>query len=587
MEEIKFSNCKCIVKRGEFSINDIPLDCPATWNLISSGYTIGVFQLEKKLGQDWARKVKPANIEELAALVALLRPGPLEAGMAQDYVDVKFMKKKLEYLHPSLKPILETTYGSLVYQEQALRIAVEVAGFSPENADSLRKAIGKKLPELMAELKQKFVEGAERKGLVSPEMAAEIFGWIEKCQRYSFNKSHAVSYAMIGYQTAWLKCHFPHEFFASYLTHSHYKSDPKEEIYRLVQDARLFDVEILPPDIRRGNTHFELVDDHDKAVSFGLSHIRSVGQAAIKKISDAGKSLDTWEQFLAAVPAFHRNIGEALIKSGACDYYNLPRSKMIRELQAILGSSTRNGDDDKTEVKGLTQKELKWFYSLLEGGLTAQEALAKMSEPVERPKAISQLKKGELLELIEQRRGEIKSLDSGVDISKLKKPDLTNLVKESEYDPSKINCLTEKRREIVLQKAESLKSEINDTNRARAAAEKHFLGISLSCSAADDADHDLATHTCLNVPRAKNGESMTICAIIDAVKHTKTKRGKNPGQKMCFLTISDSTYSIDHAVVFPDAYSKLAPFCKKDLIVLVYGTKKQGSFIVDDIQKLI
>jgi DNA polymerase III alpha subunit len=587
MSDIKFSNCNCLIKRGEFSINNIPLDCPATWNLISSGYTIGVFQLEKKLGQDWARKVKPANIEELAALVALLRPGPLEAGMAQDYVDVKFMKKKLEYLHPSLEPILKSTYGSLVYQEQAIRIAVEFAGFNLEKADWLRKAIGKKDTELMAEVEKIFIDGIKSTKKISEEVGKEIFGWIKKCQRYSFNKSHAVSYAMIGYQTAWLKCHFPHEFFASYLTHSHYKSDPKEEIYRLVQDARLFDVEILPPDIRRGNTHFELVDDSKKAVAFGLSHIRSVGQAAIKKITDAGKSLETWEQFLAAVPTFHRNIGEALIKSGACDYYNLPRSEMIRELQAVLGSSSRNDSDDQAEVKGLTQKELKWFYSLLEDGLTTREALSKMSEPIERPKAISQMKKGELLALIEEKKEDIESLKDVADINKLKKSDLTNLAKESGYNPSKTNCLTEKRREAVLDKIEALKIEINDTNRALAAAEKHFLGISLSCSAADDADNDLATHTCLDVPRARNGESMTICAIIDAVKHTKTKRGSNPGQKMCFLTISDSTYSIDHAVVFPDVYRKISTFCKKDLIVLVYGTKRQGSFIVEDIQKLI
>ncbi|KKM84661.1 hypothetical protein LCGC14_1296980, partial [marine sediment metagenome] len=224
MTEIQFTKCKCCVVPGKFDIENIPLDCEATWKLISGGYTIGVFQVEKKLGQDWARKVKPNNIEEQASLVSLLRPGPLESLMSQHYVDVKSGKKELEYLHESLIPILDTTYGCLVYQEQALRIAVDIAGFSPENADNLRKAIAKKLPKLMAELKEKFIAGANKRGLVDSETAEEIFSWIEKCQRYSFNKAHAVSYAMVGYQTAWMKCHFPHEFFTSWLTYSHYKS---------------------------------------------------------------------------------------------------------------------------------------------------------------------------------------------------------------------------------------------------------------------------------------------------------------------------------------------------------------------------
>ena len=181
---IKFSNCKCEVAKGQFNINHLPLDCPATWKLISSGYTVGVFQLEQQLGQDWARKVKPQNIEELAALTSLLRPGPLEAGQSQEYVDTKFGHKSITYLHPVLKPILEPTYGCLVYQEQAIRIAVEIAGFSLENADDLRKAMGKKLPELMTQLKKKFIDGAKKKGLVPRGVAEEMFGWIEKSQRY-------------------------------------------------------------------------------------------------------------------------------------------------------------------------------------------------------------------------------------------------------------------------------------------------------------------------------------------------------------------------------------------------------------------
>jgi DNA polymerase-3 subunit alpha len=181
---IKFASCKCQVTRGEFNINDIPLNCPAVWRLVSGGHTVGIFQLEKNLGQDWAKRVRPDSLEELAALTALLRPGPLEAGMTQDYVDIKFGRKQNSYLHPFLQPILEPTYGCLVYQEQAIRIATDVAGFSPEVADDLRKAIGKKKPELMAKLKTKFIVGCKNHSNISQEISEEIFSWIEKCQRY-------------------------------------------------------------------------------------------------------------------------------------------------------------------------------------------------------------------------------------------------------------------------------------------------------------------------------------------------------------------------------------------------------------------
>jgi predicted XRE-type DNA-binding protein len=225
------------------------------------------------------------------------------SGMSQDYVDIKFGRKKHSYIHPSLKPILEQTYGCMVYQEQAIKIATDIAGFSPENADQLRSAIGKKKPELMAKLKSKFTQGAQEHGKIARGIAEEIFGWIEKCQRYSFNLSHAISYAMIAYQTAWLKCHFPHEFFTSYLTYSQYKGDPKEEIYKLIQDARLFGVDILPPDIRRGNIHFQMTEKPQKGVAFGLAHIRGVGASAIQKIVSAAPatpgagSLETWADF--------------------------------------------------------------------------------------------------------------------------------------------------------------------------------------------------------------------------------------------------------------------------------------------------
>ena len=615
---IKFANCKCEVEKGKFNINDIPLDCPATWRLISHGHTVGVFQLEKKLGQDWAEKTKPSNIEELSALISILRPGPLEAGMSQDFVDIKFKRKERTYLHPALKPILDPTFGCLVYQEQAIRIATDLAGLSPENADELRKAIGKKKPELMAKVKQKFVAGAQSSGKIDKDVAEEIFGWIEKCQRYSFNKAHAVGYARgISYPTAWLKCHFPSEFFTSYLTYSQYKGDPKEEIYKLVQDARLFNIDILPPDIRRGNVHFQMTPEPVKGVAFGLSHIRGVGASAIQKIIAAAKetpgtkTLDTWGNFLAAVPDFHRNVGIALIKSGACDCYGMQRSEMVRELEVILGTSVRDSSGKKVEVKGLTNKEkIHFFQKIQNNEMTTKEILLEMAQPPgNKTKTMRQMTKRELVtaavEYLDQAdvafggivdEDEKHVYESQEDkqtwlgsVGSLTKKKIEELILKNGYNDvaTKPPCSSDARRNAVSIKAEMLKDSLKDTNTANATAEKHFLGISLSCSQADDADHTLATHTCLDVARAPNNEEVILCAIIDSVKHTKTKRGRNPGQPMCFLTVSDSTYSIDHAVVFPDAFDKLKAFCKEDLICLIYGYKKNGSFILKDIQKLM
>ncbi len=614
---IKFSNCNCQVISGKFSINNISLTCSAVWRLIASGHTIGVFQLEKNLGQDWAKRVRPDSMEELSALISLIRPGPLEAGLSQEYVDIKFGRKKPSYLHPSLKPILESTYGIMCYQEQALRIATDIAGFGPVEADNLRKSMGKKDVELMAKLKDKFIEGTQIHGGIEKDKAEEIFGWIEKCQRYSFNLSHAMGYALgISYPTAWLKCHFPHEFFTSYLTYSQYKGDPKEEIYKLVQDARLFGVDILPPDIRRSNIHFKMTRE-PKGVAFGLAHIRGVGASAIKKIVAAAQempgigSLETWGNFLASVPSFHRNVGIALIKSGACDCYKMVRSEMVRELEVILGTTVHDLTGKRIEVKGLTNKERIYFFDQLKQDImTTREILLQMAQPSgNKIKKIGQMTKKEL---VTAASGYLDQADIAFDgivdgdskfvytshnekeiwfenLQNRTKKKIEELMLQNGYQDIVIKppCSSDARRKMVAKKATMLEEPLKDTNTAIATAEKHFLGIALSCSRADDADDTLATHTCLEVAKAPNREYVIVCVIIDSVKHTKTKRGSNPGQPMCFLTISDSTYSIDHAVVFPDAFIRLKAFCKEDLICLIYGEKKNGSFIIKDIQKLI
>jgi len=581
---IKFSSCNCEVVQGKFNLNDIPLTCPAVWSLISSGFTTGVFQLETRLGQEWARKVKPSNIQELAALTALVRPGCLESGQSEEYVDIKFGKKQPTYLHPRLKDILGDTYGCLVYQEQAIKIATEIAGFSLENADELRKAMGKKKPELMAKLKTKFIDGCIKKGLVSTEVAEQIFGWIEKSQRYSFNKSHAISYGMLSYTTSWIKTHFPNEFFTSYLTFSNYKSDPKEEVYKLVQDARLFGIDVFPPDIRACNIHFQMVDS---GIKFGLSNIRGVGQSAILKIVEQSKeSLSTWNEFLRSLPLIHRSVGIALIKSGACDCYQMERSQMVKELEILFGTSVRDKDGKNKEIRGLTDKERVWFFNKLFDGddKTIKSVLAEMVEQASSGmgRSLSSMKKDDIVNWSKKILGET------FDFSGMTKLDIINKLKENGYDETAAKpCVSGKRLPIIKNKLEQLTEDELDTNLGKSTAEKYFLGISLSCSPSDDADDSAASHNCLDLMKCLNGESFAVCAVIDSVKHTKTKKGKNPGAPMCFLTISDSTYSVDHAVVFPDTYEKIHGLCKDTLVCMVIGYKQNGSIIITDLKKLI
>jgi len=580
MPKIKFKNCDCTVIPGRFHINNIPMNCPAALKLISSGKTIGIFQLETQLGQDWAKRVKPDSIEELANLTALLRPGGLESGMSQEYIDVKFGKKETLYLHPALKPILESTYGALIFEEQAIRIAVEIGGLTLENGDQLRKAIAKKKPELMSKMKRIFIDGAKQKGLVSEENAIEIFGWIEKAQRYSFNKSHSRAYGELSYQTSWLKCHFPLEFFASYLNYSAYKGDPKEEIYQLVQDARFFGIVVLPPDIKEKNIDFK-INKEFKQIRFGLGHIKGVGKTAVDKIlTNCVSSLNTWKDFLIAIPSLHKDVGIALIKAGACDSYGFSRNNMVLQLETIFGTTTRDENGQKKEIKGLTPRERDYLLNKLSHQTQMKQILLDMINY--NPPKINQIKKTELIKIIEE------YFNGAINPTKMKKQEIIDIIKnEGIFGDDTIPKITEARRTILREKTALLEQDIVDTNTAKAMAEKHFLGIALSCSAADDTNKNGATHTCLELAKSLDINEAVLCCVIENVKHIKTKRGDNPGQPMCFLTLSDSTYAINTAVVFPNVYKNLKGLCKEDFVCMFSGYKKNGSFVIQDIQKLI
>jgi DNA polymerase-3 subunit alpha len=259
----------------EVNLSAIPEDDPLTFELFGKAHTVGVFQFESTGMQDWLRKLKPTCISDLVAMNALYRPGPME--MIGDFIRRKQGMEKIHYLHPGLEPILKETYGVIVYQEQVIRIASEIAGLSLAKADIMRRAMGKKDKDLMAKQKVEFIDGAVSKG-VSKQLAGEIFDMIDKFASYGFNKSHSVAYSIIAYQTAYLKAHFTAEYMAACLSAEIGDTD---YVVQLIEECRKMDIPVLPPDVNESEVQFVATP---KGIRFGLSAIKNVGVSAVENI---------------------------------------------------------------------------------------------------------------------------------------------------------------------------------------------------------------------------------------------------------------------------------------------------------------
>ena len=340
------------------TLENLNLECEKTWDLISSGNTKGCFQLESRLGQTMSKKLKPRSIEHLSGLISILRPGCLEAvrdgkTVSNHYIDKKNGQETVDYYHPVLKEPLENSYGEMIYQEQAMEISRVVSGFDLQEADILRKAIGKKKADLMAKVKKSFMQGAKKQGLVDKETAEEIFGWIEKSQRYSFNKSHAVSYAMNAYLSAYSKAHFPRVFFASYLKFAKDKIDPQQEIKELVRNANEMDITIHTPDIRELNELFAI---RSGKIYFGLTDIKGLGKSVFTKllslIQDDAIDIKqlSWYQMLNKILCkINSTASKALISCGALDYLKKTRTEMLFEYD-IFTSLTKKEMEKAGEI---------------------------------------------------------------------------------------------------------------------------------------------------------------------------------------------------------------------------------------------
>ncbi len=323
-----------IKERGvEIDLDKIPLDDQETFQIFCEGNTVGIFQFESGGMREYLRKLQPNRIEDLIAMNALYRPGPMEN--INSYIARKHGEEPINYIHPQLEPILRETYGIIVYQEQVMRIASELAGFSLSKADNLRRAMGKKKKSEMERLKIEFIEGCEKNN-IDGKTAEELYELIFKFASYGFNKSHSAAYALLAYQTAFLKKHFPAEFMAATLSS---EINDSARIAVLIDECRQMGLEILPPNINISNEVFVVTPDNK--ISFALSAIKNVGMAAIRSIIKARQENGPFRHIYHLMQhvdlrAVNKKILEALVQAGALDTLEGSRSQNFAAIETAI-----------------------------------------------------------------------------------------------------------------------------------------------------------------------------------------------------------------------------------------------------------
>ena len=365
----------------EIHLLDIPLDDPKVYQLFSEGKTNGVFQFESSGMKALLRKFKPERFEDLIMLNALFRPGPMQ--MLEDCIARKQGKVKIQYLLPQLEPFLKETYGIIVYQEQVMQIASKIGGFSLGDADLLRRAMGKKKMDVMQAQRERFVAGAKERN-IDTHKAAELFDLMEKFAQYGFNKSHSTAYALVAYQTAYLKTYFPVPFLAALLSS---QIEKRQEVVKYFHECRDMGIKILPPNVNESGERFSPEGEN---IRFGLAAIKNVGGTAVQSINKARETgpFDSLEHFYERVDTrtVNKRVVESLIKSGAMDHFKTPRKQLIQMLDQLIEDAARkdrhagqaslfdfgeiatvaprfaNGEDFEDHEKLAHEKETLGFY---------------------------------------------------------------------------------------------------------------------------------------------------------------------------------------------------------------------------------
>ncbi len=334
----------------QLNIDRLPMYDPKVFQLLCAGHTTAVFQLESRGMKELIKRLQPNGFGDIIPLVALFRPGPLQSGMVDDFINRRHGRAKVEYPHPALEPVLKPTYGVILYQEQVMQIAQVLAGFTLGSADLLRRAMGKKKPEEMAKQRAAFVAGSVERG-VNKEVADHIFDLMEKFAGYGFNKSHSAAYALLSYQTAWLKAHFPAEYMAAVLSAD---MDNTDKVVRLIDDCTKMHLKIAPPDINRSDYRFT-VDDSGEII-YGLGAIKGVGAAALENCLENRQQqvFKNLFDFCERTDSrrVNRRVIESLIRAGAMDSFGVSRGTLMASVDKALHQAEQHnknkevGQDD-------------------------------------------------------------------------------------------------------------------------------------------------------------------------------------------------------------------------------------------------
>lgn len=486
--------------------------CKDVMSIFEDGLTNGVFQLEKHLGHVWSKKLKPESINDIAALIALLRPGCLHANIdgksiTQKYVDRKHGYETPEPFHESIADVLSDTYGLMCYQEQTIKIAVKLAGFDEQKSDDLRYAIGKKIPEKMREIKKDFIDGCANVGIVSRDEAEEIFSWIQESQRYSFNASHSYAYGIITYLTAWMKYHFPLEFYASWIKWSRFKMNPREEMANLIREARSVGISICPPNIdilpkSGGDVFIE-----DNTIYLPMSCVKGIGESVLKKIVKIVSShkINTWvELVLYLLFNVGSSVVDSLISCGACDKYMDSRKKMMYEYSIL---------------SGLTKREISHVRKLVENGRIFKNSLDILGEA----RNIANRKRAETI------------------------VELEHAIQEPPYS-------------------------LVDNPGWRFREEKSVYGTPLTVNISSMIGKEEAIR-CSDFSSVPNQETFTIGGVICNSRTWKAKSGKNKGKRIAGFSLEDETGVTGKLLVMNEEYKKFKDVICDDNTVVVVATK--------------
>lgn len=507
-------------------------NCKATYELISSGNCKGIFQVESSLGSTCCKEAPVETMDDIANIISVMRPGSSEAflddgkNLTTHYLLRRSGREEVTYLHPALEPHLKNTYAILTFQEQVSSIVKDIAGFSADEADSLRAAAAKKKTDLMAKMKSLFIDGCKKIGKVSEADAVTIWQWIEAGARYLFNASHAYGYAYITYFTAYIKAHFPSVFFNSWLSYAGEKIDKQQEILELVNNAKKMDIHIRRPDFRKLNQHFTV---HEDGIYFGFNEVKGIGKAAFEKIEVVTAELEQqigpkthWsylDHLVLLFPRLNSTSVKSMISTGAFDHVSTSRTK--------LGY-------DYSILSELSPKELEWA---VENYKTYSDLLSLLIGLVESFKWRGTARKQKVSELI----------------SSLTNPPYS----------------------------------MSDSISVLSGEEKRLLGISLTCNAIDACDTSQAN---CEIKDFLNGRQdyIMIAAHIDVARENTIKKGNAAGMKMGFLTLSDSSGSMDNVVCFADGWKKYKGVLTSGNTVMIGGSrsKKNGSLVVDKVWQI-